>query len=589
MNQDKFKKQIGEDAYILAEMAASHEGKKKIAEFIIEKAALSKADGILFQMINLDTYIIPHDEDWQDVKSFYMDQKTWAELIKKANSSGLDVWANVCDLASAKFCKDKKIRGFKLLSANLENEDLIREVVGFKKDLLLSIGGMKKEEIKRVVKLIYSFNGKAKIYLMYGLQNFPTNPEGVNLNFIESLSKELLLSFGYQDHSEPTSAASTYLPVLALAKGAVILEKHITHDRGFKGQDYQAALNPDEFVDFVRDIRTAEKIIAKNPEEVSSEELKYRDYEFLIKVVAKKDIKAGSKFNKENLMIMRSKNGEIRGRYLKSLFGKKARYPYKKFEPIKREELFRVGILITVRLWSGRLPFKAMKPILGKPMVERMIERLKYCQISPIIVTTSVNPGDTPLAKIAQKTGVECFRGSEEDVLGRMRDCARKFNIDLVINATGDDPLKEPIFVKKLVERYLERKFDFCKIEGLPNGCETYAISRKGLEKACEIKSSSNTEYWGTFFNNNERLFKCDVINVSDPAIYRPQYRVTVDTKEDFKVVEKIFRTFLKKKKNFNIYDICKLLDENKDLIKVNAKIKQAKGIKIKIKSKYAK
>src|SRR4030042_5111569 len=103
--------------YILAEMASSHEGKPKIAENLIKAAAEAKADGILFQIINLDAYIIPSDEDYRDIKSFYMNQKVWAELIKKANDSGLDVWANVYDFKSAKFCRDKKIKGFKFHSA----------------------------------------------------------------------------------------------------------------------------------------------------------------------------------------------------------------------------------------------------------------------------------------------------------------------------------------------------------------------------------------------------------------------------------------------------------------------------------------
>ena len=165
--------------YILAEMASSHEGDLKIAEYIIDSAAKAKADGILFQLINLDTYIVPSDEDYQEVKSFYLTQKAWVALIEKANSLGLDVWANVYDLESARFCRDKNIKGYKLHSANLENEDLLREVVKGGKEVALSVGGMEKGEIEKVLKLIYSVDKKARLHLMYGLQNFPTNPEGL--------------------------------------------------------------------------------------------------------------------------------------------------------------------------------------------------------------------------------------------------------------------------------------------------------------------------------------------------------------------------------------------------------------------------
>lgn len=564
-------------------MASSHEGKVETAEFIIQSAVKAEADGILFQIMDLASYIVPSDEDYADTKSFYMTQKHWAELIKKANSLGLDIWANVYDLESARFSKNQKIRGFKLHSSNLENEDLVKTLAETKKEILLSIGGVEREEIERTLRLIYSINKKAKLYFMYGLQNFPTDPEGVNPNFIKRLSQDFGCPFGYQDHSKPVSPASLYLAILFIAEGASIIEKHITYNRRLKGQDYQAALNPDEFRTFVREIRIVDNIINKNPNELSTDELKYKDYKTLIKVVAKKNIPAGEIFSPKNLAVMRAKAGEISGRDFKLLLNRKSKFNYRKFEPVKRDELFKTGIFITARLKSKRLPFKAINPILGKPMIEWMIERLKRCNIDPIVMMTSTNTQDDPLVKIAKKNKIDYFRGSEDDVLLRMRDCARKFNVDLVISVTADDPLKEPIFIKKMVRRYIDRKFDFCRIEGLPNGCESYALSRKALEKVCKMKNTSDTEIWGPYFWE-PGVFKCEVIRVNDPNIFRPQYRVTVDAPEDFKLVSKIFSIFLKKKGYFNVYDVCKLLDEKPELVKINAHIEQRKAPKIKIK-----
>jgi sialic acid synthase SpsE len=76
------KKQI----FVLAEMAASYEGDPKIAEFIIEKSAEAKADGIEFQMRDLETYIIPSDVDYQETKDLCLSQDDWARLIEKASS-----------------------------------------------------------------------------------------------------------------------------------------------------------------------------------------------------------------------------------------------------------------------------------------------------------------------------------------------------------------------------------------------------------------------------------------------------------------------------------------------------------------------
>ena len=96
--------------YILAEMASSHEGNPRLARSIIKSAAKAAADGILLQIIDLDTYIIPSDPDYALIKKIYFTQKIWASLILQANTFGLDIIANVYDVASAKFCRSQKIR-----------------------------------------------------------------------------------------------------------------------------------------------------------------------------------------------------------------------------------------------------------------------------------------------------------------------------------------------------------------------------------------------------------------------------------------------------------------------------------------------
>lgn len=258
----------------------------------------------------------------------------------------------------------------------------------------------------------------------------------------------------------------------------------------------------------------------------------------------------------------------------------------KNLNRLRYMSLCKPGVFITARLKSTRLPMKAIKPILGKPMIERMIDRLKVCSVKPIVLMTSTNPQDDPLVEIAQRSQIEYFRGSEDDVLVRMRDCADRFDTDLIISVAADNPLIEPAFIKKMIERYHAAKFDFCEIEGAPIGCGKglYAVSRKALEQICGLKNSSDTEIWGPYFRENKNQFFCDIIKINDPKIKRPEYRLTVDTKEDFELVKKIFGILSKKKEYFDIYDICELLDENKDLVKMNVHIRQKEPPKITMK-----
>lgn len=255
----------------------------------------------------------------------------------------------------------------------------------------------------------------------------------------------------------------------------------------------------------------------------------------------------------------------------------------KNMSQLKKADSFKTGIFITARLKSTRLPLKVIKPILGRPMIDWMIERLKRCNIEPLVMMTSTNRQDDLLVEIAGKNAIDYFRGSEDDVLLRMRDCARQFEADLIISITADNPLVEPAFINKLVDRYTQTRFDFCEIKGLPLGCFSYAVSWSALEKVFDIKDSSDTEIWGPYFRESG-IFKCDVIEVTEPLILRPQYRLTVDTPEDFDLVTRIFEILSKEKEYFDVYDVCRLLDENEELVKINTDIVQQSAPKTRLK-----
>lgn len=111
---------------------------------------------------------------------------------------------------------------------------------------------------------------------------------------------------------------------------------------------------------------------------------------------------------------------------------------------------------IEARMGSSRLPGKTMKKILGKHMLELLIERLKRSKyINDIIVATSVAPMDSIIAELSEKIGVHCFRGSEKDVLGRVLNAAKSVNADIIVEITGDCPLIDPVVVDKVIENHL--------------------------------------------------------------------------------------------------------------------------------------
>lgn len=244
----------------------------------------------------------------------------------------------------------------------------------------------------------------------------------------------------------------------------------------------------------------------------------------------------------------------------------------------------KAAILITARMKSTRLPFKATKLIEGKPMIVHMLDRLKLAQKpKQIIICTSTNPQDDVLVEIAKQQGVQCFRGSEDDVLSRITEAAREYEVDLVISCTADNPFVDPEYIDRLVVFHINEGNDFTWIEGLPFGVFSYALSRSAMEKACKIKDESDTEVWGEYFTKTG-LFKCGILQVSEEKLRRPEYRLTVDTFDDFKLVCEIFKELYSPGKVFPLSDIIRLLDERPGLRQINKHIQQKKWTPIKLK-----
>ncbi|MDB4020984.1 NTP transferase domain-containing protein [Litorivicinus sp.] len=243
------------------------------------------------------------------------------------------------------------------------------------------------------------------------------------------------------------------------------------------------------------------------------------------------------------------------------------------------------AILITARLKSTRLPMKVIKNIHGKPMIEHMLDRLKLAhEPEEIIVCTSHMAEDDPLERIAIEQGVQCFRGDPDDVLLRLMMAADQYGVETIINCTADNPLVDPIYIDKLYRYHASGKHDFTKIEGLPWGTFSYAISFEAMVRACEIKNELDTEVWHGYFMDTG-LFNCGVLDVRDPDVFWPNLRLTVDWPEDFALITKLFDELYCKDKIFSLSAAVNLCREFPEIPAINAGVMQKVGIPIKLKN----
>lgn len=242
-----------------------------------------------------------------------------------------------------------------------------------------------------------------------------------------------------------------------------------------------------------------------------------------------------------------------------------------------------VTAIIQARLGSTRLPGKVLKEILGKPMLELMINRLKQSKtIDKIVIATTDNLEDEKIAGLAEKIGIDFYRGSETDVLDRYYQTAKKFKAnDIVIRLTGDCPLIDSGVVDLVVDFFKKnrKKFDYVsnvRPPTFPDGIDTEVFSFETLEKAWRLaKLPSEREHVTAFIADHPEIFRIGNLKYNKDL---SDMRLTVDNEEDFILIKKIFRLLYKKNKDFKLEDVLNLLEGRPELLLINRHIKRNEG-----------
>jgi len=293
--------------YVIAEMACSHEGDPALGKKIVDAAADSDADAVQFQIWLAKDVMVPHHPDYEKLTCIQLSREAWTELAQhaRARRRQMEIIACVYERSSVDFGEEIKVDAYKLHTADLSNPYLVKYVAATGKRIDLSVGASTITEIQTAIDWIRQ-TSDSNIWLMYGYQNFPTRTDDVHLDYMMKLRDLFELPVGYQDHSDAETGAAFWLPAAALGMGVDILEKHITHDRAYKGIDHEAALNPDEFARFVamtREIEAARGIAT--PKSFSADEQKYRKYSKK-SIVASRPLARGTVITESDLVFMRA-------------------------------------------------------------------------------------------------------------------------------------------------------------------------------------------------------------------------------------------------------------------------------------------
>lgn len=238
--------------------------------------------------------------------------------------------------------------------------------------------------------------------------------------------------------------------------------------------------------------------------------------------------------------------------------------------------------IVQARMGSNRLPGKVLRKVLDKPLLGYLTSRLKSSKLlNNVVIATADGQENRPIIEFCDNYGVDFFYGSEDDVLDRYYQAAKKFNAKIVVRITGDCPLVDPNVVDRTIQYFLDGGFDYVSngIEyTFPDGTNVEVFSFEMLEKAWnEAVRKPHREHVTLFMKDNHDKIKFGIYK-NDKDLSK--YRYCVDNSEDFEVVSKIIKAIFPKNNNPSMEDIIKFLDNYPDIFDINSGIKRGEGLR---------
>lgn len=205
-----------------------------------------------------------------------------------------------------------------------------------------------------------------------------------------------------------------------------------------------------------------------------------------------------------------------------------------------------IAALIQARLGSTRLPGKVLMDIEGKPMLQRVIERVEQSKLINMILVVTPNLN---IVEICRILGISGCIGPEKDVLARYLFAARDFDIDIIVRVTADCPLIDPEIIDKTIKYYLNNSYDYVSNTGTyPDGLDTEVFSSRTLQKAYEGATEPyDREHVTPYMVKNFKAGKLE--SGQDYS----KHKWSVDTIADLELVRRIYNELDDK---FNFEDI---------------------------------
>lgn len=546
--------------YVIAEIGVNHEGSLELAKKLIDLSKEGGAHAAKFQTYKAEKIAARQSPSYWDLtkekttsqfelfkKYDAFSEKEYAILADHCRKVGIDFLSTPFDLEAVDWL-NPHVPFFKIASADITNIPLLRKVASTGKSIVLSTGASRPGEVDEAVAVLKKA-GCPEIILLHCVLNYPCPDVNAHLDMIESMRKTYPdLSIGYSDHTVPDENLTAM--TLATLKGAVVLEKHFTHDKTLPGNDHYHAMDAGDLRRFwrylgkVNDLR-GQGVKMSTKDEVLSRKNARRS------IVTQGGVRKGERLTEKNLICKRPASGISPLHWEKALGASfKADFPddhILQWSDLENVPADKVVAVVQARMGSSRFPGKMLQNLGGHSMIEWVLKRtLQAKRVQKVVLATTTQPEDDALAAKAKAMGVEVYRGDVDDVASRFWNAIQQGPNDAIVRVCADNPFVDPDEIDRLVEfyqatfpdyAYNHRPVDTSQRDGYADGFGAEIFPRRLLQEVVRHASPAQKEHVTKYIWDNRENFIFAGL-AAPKEIQGADLRFDVDTPEDLRRLE---------------------------------------------------
>ena len=324
-----FDRWIGEKqpAFIIAEAGINHNGSLTTAKKLILEAKQSNADAIKFQTFSANDLASKKSKFYDLFKKLELSYDQFAELSDYAKSNNIIFLSTPFSFDAVDLLTKLKVPAFKIASGDLTNLPLIKYAASKNKPMIISTGMSDMSEVFDAIKTICSTKNN-KISVMHSVSGYPTPIDQVNLNVMQTIAKKIPYPIGFSDNG-----SNDLVPIISVAMGAKLIEKHFTLNKKMKGPDHSISCDPKQLKKIVMNIRMTEKMFGTDKKSCQSSELTNKTLARR-SIITLNDISKNTIITKNLVGIKRPATG-IEPKFFNKVIGKKTKRKIKAETPLK--------------------------------------------------------------------------------------------------------------------------------------------------------------------------------------------------------------------------------------------------------------